>query len=490
MVSIKAIIMGVRMSRLKMTSRCEIGARLIQGYGRHCASRYFSFFILCGFSSFVSAGAWVVQPSITVTEMFTDNVDLTTAQETQDRITEIAPSLLLTRDGDRIQLSIDYEMQGVYYDKSAENDSSFSQVNAALDSELVDELFYTELLVTKDQQIVSPLGPVVSNNYIVTDNRTDSTAFQLSPYLRHRLTSKVAGEIRYRFNKIDYSDGAIDDSKSDEVILDIGTLGTDGGGEWRLQYLHNTIKYDSGVENVFSISSLDVVEYILPRFGLIASLGYEDNEYEVLPGQEEPKGGVWAVGFRWAPTARRNIELRTGERFFGKTYSLNMTGRERQLTWSMAYSELPMSTGQLQLEQLTSAQGQVSSLNTAVFIRKYFTTMAAIELDRGTLSLSVFKDRRDYEESSEGEVTEGALLAIELQPFSRTRLIFENNWHKQSFRAQQREDQVNESDIGLEYMISPRAMGALSVGHVKRDSTNAIFEYSSNVIVASLEYAF
>jgi len=481
-----------------MISCCEKRTWLKQVDSRKCAARFFTLLMMCGFSSAVNAGSWLVQPAITVTEMSTDNVDLTSVQKTRDRITEIAPSISLARQGDKVRLNIDYDVQGVYYDKSDEHDSTFSQVNAVLDSELIDELFYTEFLVTRDQQIVSPQGPTVSNNFIITNNLTDSTAWQVSPYFRHRLSSEIAGELRYRFNKIDYSDGAIDDSKSDEIIVDIGSLGSSRGDEWQLLYQHNKIKYNSGLENVFSMFSLEVVEYLIPRFGLLARLGYEDNEYDVLPGQEAPKGSVWEVGFRWAPTTRRNLELRSGERYFGKTYSLNMTGSERLLNWSVAYSELPMSTVQMQFEQQTRAQGGVTSLraedvsplNTAVYIRKYFTSMVAVDLNHVTFSLSVFKDHRDYQAESGNEVSEGAVMAVELQPYSRTSVIVEHNWHKQNFGVELREDKVNDSEIALAYMISPRVTGEISVGRVKRDSTNNAYEYSSNMVAASLEYLF
>lgn len=467
-------------------------------YGRSHSFCWLFSLVLYGLSSTVSAGVWLIQPSISISKISTDNVNLTATEEVRDRITEIAPSISIARSGEQLSLDINYAVQGVYYDKSKEHDSTFSQVNAFVVGEIIDEFFFTEMHVARDQQIVSPLRPVVSNNYIITENRTDSTTLRLSPYLRSRLSNRIDSEFRYSFNKIDYSDESIDDSTSNEALIEVGSSNQRGGIEWRLVNNYNKVKYRTRGEDSFSSSSLEVVKYLMPRFGVIALVGYEKNEYETRPGQERPEGSIWEGGIRWAPTARRNLEARGGERYFGDVYSLRANGNERYLNWSIEYSEEAMSTVQVQIDELFAITEDDRAIgaddrslqDTSVFIRKYFSSSIIFSVRRTELMLSLFRDRRDYQLTLENEISEGIVSDFRWQLFPRTTVAIENSFRKQSFRLENREDDVSEGDIGIEHLLSPRTRAELAVGYTRRESTNSLNDYRSNIVMASLEYEF
>ena len=53
-------------------------------------------------------GTWRLAPSLTVTETYTDNVNLDTAERQGDFVTQVSPTLLLTGEGARLNTTLSY----------------------------------------------------------------------------------------------------------------------------------------------------------------------------------------------------------------------------------------------------------------------------------------------------------------------------------------------------------------------------------------------
>ncbi|HSH30536.1 MAG TPA: hypothetical protein VK971_11555, partial [Thiohalobacter sp.] len=65
---------------------------------------------------------WQVTPRLTLSETFTDNIELEPDGDA-DLVTEISPGVNLSKQGGRARVELDYELQGLLFaDTSSSND--------------------------------------------------------------------------------------------------------------------------------------------------------------------------------------------------------------------------------------------------------------------------------------------------------------------------------------------------------------------------------
>ncbi|XXG32289.1 MAG: TIGR03016 family PEP-CTERM system-associated outer membrane protein [Ferrovum myxofaciens] len=156
-----------------------------------------------------------------------------------------------------------------------------------------------------------------------------------------------------------------------------------------------------------------------PRFKLTSEVGYENDNFVYFGPR--PQGLFWNVGYGWSPSQRTHLDMSAGERFYGRTYLLNLSHRMRHVMIQAGYNQSVMSSmgeqylppatalDQLLLTQITdpaqrqqtiqqilSALGPQSSLfgmnviTNEIFLSKTFQSSVGVTTTRNTVLFTLF----------------------------------------------------------------------------------------------------
>lgn len=491
------------------------------------------------------AAEWQITPRLDLKETYTDNVALMPrGLEKSDFVTEINPGISLMGSGPRLKVNANYQMQNLFYAEEDSRNTTWHQLNANANAELVDNLFFLDGKAGISQQNISLFGPQTANNLNATGNRTEVRTYSISPYLRHSFHKLASSELRYSHDSVDTSTSGLWNSQTDRIQfrLDSGPAFRTFG--WGLNFSDEKIAYKN-TENILAqdidskILSGNLRYLITPRFSLKATAGYEENNY--IPIGEKPEGSFWSTGFSWAPTARTSIDASAGRRFFGDTYSLAATHRTRASFWNLSYSE-----------DITSTQSEFlipTTIDTATFLNQlwaasipdtairqqfvdtfirntglppalseplnYFTNRLFLQKSlqasvaftgaKNTVVLSMFNVSREAQTS---EAMDSALFgSSNLALSERTKQLGGSalwTWRigplttanisaaytRNNFTVVGRTDDDKTIRLGLTRQLQPKLNGSVELRRLQRDSNQSGNDYRENAVMASLSMRF
>lgn len=288
----------------------------------------------------VLAGTWTITPTIAVTETASDNVFLTSSPSTSGLVSDITPGISIDGSGGRSNLHLSYQMHNLLYsaDPSVNNQVQ-NALNAFGTLEALENWFFIDASGVISQQSLSAFGaaPVSSNvNTNVNSNITETSTYQISPYIRGSLGSFADYQVRY--NLVSTSSKAGNDYGSDTRTWVASLKGNTvlGSLGWSLD--GNAMSIDQG-----SLRSKDdrrlrgVLTYqVNPQFQLSLIGGLEENNYESLEMKTTTTRGA---GFAWSPTDRTRISFSRENRFFGPSNTLSFSHRTALTAWSISSGE-------------------------------------------------------------------------------------------------------------------------------------------------------
>ena len=305
--------------------------------------------LLLAMASNSAHAEWKVTPSFSLSESYTDNVNLRNdATKRSSWVTEAVPGLDVQGHSARVDFTAKARLY--YYDYSEEDvpgvRNSTRQYDAAGRVNVVDQLFYVDASAGANARSISAFGPVIEDgdgNRYTSDNSTDVKTWRISPYLTHRFGTFASAILRYTHDSVNSDSRSVyGDSTADGVSLDIASGTGFRNVGWNLRYARQDIE-NEGFGDTSSENALLGLNYrIGTTLSLTASGGYDKYDYQALGGRTS--GASWSTGFAWAPSARTNIQMSVGRHFLGNTGSLMALHRSRHSTWKVAYSDAVTTT--------------------------------------------------------------------------------------------------------------------------------------------------
>ena len=383
-----------------------------------------------------------ITPRIGLGETYTTNVALAPdSQAMPGWITQITPGVTIKDSTSRTRFVVDYSFQDMIYDNYGMAHQYFNQLNANGTAELVKQNLYIDAGATISQQPMLPIGPVSANAANLTGNVANITTESVSPYWVHQFGTEATSVMRY--TRIDsnygyagpspvggsqpyaqqYLQSAYSFSSQANIIDALIKNGSDFGRvEWTLEYNDAITSYTGYPSATLAMLTASVNYILTPDFKLTSQFGYEKDNYAYLG--EPPQSTLWSTGFEWAPSPRTKLTASVGERFFGRTYTLDFNHRSRMTVWDASYNQTvqtaimqqtvpPQSAldsilaGQIPdpaarqqaIQQIMSAMGAQSSLfglnviTNEVYLSKIFQASTGITFHRDAAMLTVFNNR-------------------------------------------------------------------------------------------------
>ncbi len=296
---------------------------------------------------------WRATPTLTLSEIWTDNVNLTEdALAHSDLITQVSPGLRVSNRTRRLTVDASAQLHAFAYlhdsDKRGLN-GEFGTDNPGVNSvqrsyrgnlrgELAQDLFFIDATAARGQQNISAFGPRVTNDAYSRNNRTDIESWSISPFLVHRFGSIASGQLRYTRDSVGGGEQiGFRRTGGDTIQATLASGPAFRTIGWGFNYTDQDLnggRYgDSSRQNLMANLSY----MISGRLSLLGNAGYDRYEYEGLGGGEQ--GANWSLGFRWTPSARTMLQATAGRHFYGNTGSLLATHRTRKTSWNLNYSD-------------------------------------------------------------------------------------------------------------------------------------------------------
>ena len=468
---------------------------------RVCAVFPIAIGLFC-FSPAAEARNWSINPGVTLSGTYSDNVAPDSGEfDTSDFVTQINPQLRAALNGRRIQADLDYRMQNILYAKNKRS-STYQQYLARAGAEVLPEHFFIDASSSLTQRIVNTNGVRVRNNYTITGNRTDQLTASIRPAWHQPLGGSAEALLDYEHGLVRFDDGKVagttSDSRLDSASLTINSLSGERRLSWKINAQGQRIDYDDNAFDDVKLrhAGLLLGDQIIPAFTPLALLGYEDNDFGDRLSSTDPKGPFWALGFRWQPNARSELEVLAGRRFFGNTYRLNWRQRGRYLTSGLAYSEEIQgeTTSALEGVSLIDNPGAYSNFALGVtgdvFLSK--TTRASVEFTKSKTSIVItpFYRKREFEDSGQDESVGGidGTWAWAFAP--RSTFTLSLYWDKTDARSGDDNQTFAYSALELQRRLGKQSTASIEYSYTDADSDDKEVAYTENAITAQLTHWF
>jgi uncharacterized protein (PEP-CTERM system associated) len=470
---------------------------------------------------------WDFEPYVGGSAIYTDNQNSSENDPQDALILTLKPGFSLRSEGSRrLQAGMDYSVTGVArFGDDLDNDA-YQNLRALGNAELMEDLLFIDGTASISQQLISLSGSQVDAS-VNSSNRTSTGTYTISPYVTQRFGNYAEGLARFTQSGALFRDNAFDNINSSifNASLASGTRFNDLS--WGLNYFWRNAVVQNSEDARFESYGANLGYALTPRFRLLATAGYDNNDYTSVPGSEI-SGSYWTAGFDWAPNVRTNLGASIGESYFGRTYGLNFNYRTRNTVWTANYDDGVSDISQQLLntqplfvwscdgglffgDGVLPPQGQSNcvpqgaapagsvpiGLQNGIFLNKRFRAGVAWSKARTSLGLDLFNTIRQYQQIEglpEDEVWGGTLsYGYRLQPLSNlyARLYYSNYYSPAGLESllQQNTDYYSAS-LGVNHQFGRDLSGALTFRHSRQDSNLPGDSYDENSITATANMAF
>lgn len=464
------------------------------------------------FAPAASAAVWTIEPSVTLSTSYADNVTLAAkGQEQDDSVLGVSPGISMRAEGRELHLLANYGFEQLIYANDSSRNYSRQLFQGLADAVLVPDLVFVEGSGRISQQLVDPLGSAGLGDLAVSENVGEVSTWRLSPFLRKRMGDlQLAAGIN--FDVVDYP-GALRDSYSREYRLEAGSnTQRKHTAEWQFGISRREVFF-RGDETDQTFETLNgIFRYHLNQdWSVETSAGYVRNNFQYNPFiAESPEGGTWTAGIIWTPNPRTKVSGGVGEHYFGSMHFANIEHRSRFNTFQYSYTENVSSARQLQVAEIRATRidengtpildpetGKPSELDllivsqtTEVFVGKRNKLTWAFRSMHVSFGADAFHESRHLQSSGGTETVGGEGVSAGWHPSGRTDFLASYSRQTANF-VTGREDIYRDAKLEASRRFQPKLIGALDyLRNARESSDTTITKYVNHVVTASIRILF
>lgn len=276
-----------------------------------------------------------ITPSVSATQTFTDNRNLSATDKQADAITVLSPRVRVSSRSAHVQGSLDYALNGVFHARDSAANGIQHQLSGAASAELIESHLFLDARASIGQQAISALGVQSSRPTGGTGNSTELRTFSLSPTFRSRLFGDVdfVARATATVSRSSGNGGNIGDQSSQGASLRIGDTSRTLG--WSVEGGRDVSDFDAGRKTTQDrlVATLSYAPW--PDWRFFVNGGTERNDLQSLDARSSD---TWGAGFTWQPGPRTQVNARLDRRFFGDGHSVGISHRMRRSVISFADS--------------------------------------------------------------------------------------------------------------------------------------------------------
>lgn len=479
------------------------------------------------FASSAHALDWRVEPYLSASAIYTDNINQSSSNPQDGMILSATPGFTLQSQGSRrVQASMQYGLSGVTRFGGNQSDNFYHNLTAVGKAELVRDFLFIDGNAHVSQELISLLGSPADAT-VNNSNRTTVGTYSISPYIQRRLGTFANAQVRYT------ASGAIFDNKT-AVNANNSTVNALKAGlasgtrfddlTWGLDYSIRKADNNNSVNTTFENASVRLGYVLTRKLRVFGTVGHDWNDY---PSLNKTSGDSYSAGFGWVPSRRTSVEASAGKRYFGNTYSLSARHRTRMSNWNASYSEdasditqflqtsgtrynylCPTAEGGFKLVMdwpysfppspnciaFGGTPGLLFDLRSGVFIAKTARAGVSWGIRKVTYSLNYSDSRRLYTAANVEDRTQslGATATYRMTPRTSLNgsLVLTRTHLPAELVGTLHNDDLMTLSLGVNHSFAEKLDGALIFRHTKRDSNVVNFGYDENNLMASVNMRF
>lgn len=275
------------------------------------------------------ADSWSIAPRIGLSETYSTNMTLTSGPTLKGWITDIAPGIQIEGNGARMKVRLDYANHILRYAGSPELSQNLNFLTSNVNIDAIDKWLYLDAGASISQRNRSPFqaAPIAATSG--TQNLTETSAAQLSPYIKGVFPELALYHLRYSLIDARSDDAAFAHTRVNQWT---GTLRNPSATTvgWSLDFsttgVRNDVIGDKSDDRVRAGLNLEA----LPTLHLSASAGQERSDY-TSAGMRRTATPGW--GLDWTPTPHTQLAVLREKRFFGTAHSALFNHRTALTNW-------------------------------------------------------------------------------------------------------------------------------------------------------------
>ncbi len=270
--------------------------------------------------------AWIIKPRISLTETYTDNVNVNGAngQKQSDLISELAPGIRIEARTAKLNAYFDYALRGISYARESGNNQSQNSLNTFGTFEAVDKWLYLDFSGLISQQAISAFGTQSSSNTSINSNSTETSTFRLSPFIKGQFAGNVDYFLRYNASSTRSDASAVSNVNLSEWTSQLKGSTPFQRLQWTMDASRQNLDYSRGSKTEAERIRGMLTYALFPEFRVSASLGEESNNYASRDKESKNTSGY---GFDWFPTERTQLSVFKEKRFFGDGHNISISHR-------------------------------------------------------------------------------------------------------------------------------------------------------------------
>ncbi|QOY94687.1 TIGR03016 family PEP-CTERM system-associated outer membrane protein [Massilia sp. UMI-21] len=283
---------------------------------------------------------WRIQPTISVTETFTDNVSRQDdARAHSQFVTDLNPGLTLFGRSRRFQLAASGQVHQFAYSRGGMPNTADRSYGYALDGrgELVEDFLFVDASASSSPESISAFGEQGGRLYSL-GNRTQVKTWRISPRLEQRFGHAAHLSVRYTRDSVDSDRSAFGDSSSDNLSASLASGKSFDTLGWGLSYMRQDLDNEVSGESSSENANGSLRYALNKRLWLTGRIGYDRYDYQSMGGRTE--GRSWSGGFDWTPSQRTRLNAEIGRHYYGQTGKLLALHRSRHTVWNISYDDL------------------------------------------------------------------------------------------------------------------------------------------------------
>lgn len=481
----------------------------------------------------VAAPRWAmaldIVPSIEVTEIYTNNVDLQPdGFKEHEWVTRVAPRIHLESVGSVLSFDLDYTLESLFYAKESDRNEVHNQLQSSALLDVVGESLQLAASAEVEQINLRPERAVASSNINATGNRGDRRVVSVGPRWSQPVFGSSVLDGHVTASQINFSG---DDQEVQDVDAIYGRIALHSDHNlWRrnlsyeLAYEYHRYDYEISDEVVVQSSYLELGYELGERLTLLALAGL-DSDIENIRSRSMKKSR-WEMGVL-SSTANSRLRATIGHRYFGTTYSFDWENRREEAIYRVSYQETPVTTELSSLERvgmpaiLPGDGPQILFPETALdrpgSAMRYVLKRGDIGVSRDWLHTSVsagvfVENRKDQvmqgvsassSVALNSERAYGIVAQLDREMGARSTLAFHGSWtHRRaqnlvdclpgdaSCDPQRYTDKLSNLRLDWNYQLGLRTTLSSGIGWLDRRGSGALGEYDEFYARIQLAYAF
>ena len=294
------------------------------------------------------ATVWI-EPSVSVGATLSSNGNASSSNARSELMMDVTPSLRAVLNTARVKGFVDYSLSAEYYLDGNSGNRLSNRLNASATLEAWDQRAFVDVSGSISDQSVSAFGPQNLTGRADT-NRSETSSFRVSPYIRGTLGGVVDYQLRYALQTLNTDTSIRSDSTSQVLSARLGSRPAGQQLGWFLDASAQENDYAVGRDTSSDIARAGLIVAVSPQLNVTLSAGVETNDTISL---QRESYNITGLAFDWRPSMQTSLSVSVEKRYFGTGYNASLEHRTGRTIWrysaSRSASDSPTQAGSVGL---------------------------------------------------------------------------------------------------------------------------------------------